>query len=147
MEKLIELALNDAFTILSKRIPQTKNETVFISLDNVSPLELPEFLSKESIPLDAWFGGRDNGYDGFNDIGLCYYQQVPTTEKEKVDYCIRNFSSIAFPLISKALTSKGLKRVGVGTHLLKKFSNTSVYEMYLLKDFEILKEYYSLYFH
>ena len=70
MKELIIQALNDAFVSLEKVIPQTKNKPESISIIDVTPMDLITFMKNNNIPENASFGGRDNGYDAWDDIIL-----------------------------------------------------------------------------
>lgn len=146
MKDLLITALDEAFTKLQKETPQTKKTVKQISISDVKPLELTKFITDNNIPLDCWFGGIDNGYDGYSDICLNWYIEVPTTEKEKFKYNNDRFNSIACKLIYNTLTNNGFKRIGFNSGLLRDFNDTSVYKMYIEKDYERLVKYYSLYF-
>ena len=159
MKDYIIQALNDAFIVLEKQLPQTKKETKTISIMDVNPYELISFMESNNIPKDACFSGRDNGYDGWDDIVLAWDIDVPTSEKEKSEYKNYRFHDIAFKKVYDLLTTNGYKRIselGSGRITYKKrnntlssiimFNNKSVYEMYMDKDFDVLVEYYSMYF-
>ena len=161
MRNLISKALNDAFTTLENQIPQTKKKTETISIQDVKPSQLMSFMKSNDIPNDAYFTGADNGYDGWNDIVLAWEVDVPTSEKEKLEYKNYRFHDIAFKKVYDLLTTNGYKRIsdreqgritykqrskysGILSIIL--FDNKSVYEMYIDKDLDKLVEYYSMYF-
>lgn len=146
MKDLLITALNEAYTILENRTPQTKKELKQLTISDVNPLELTKFITDNNIPLDCWFGGIDNGYDGYSDICLNWEIDVPTTEKDKLKFSNDRFRSIAWKIIFDSLTNNGFKRIGVPSHLLSQYSDTTVYKMYIEKDYERLVKYYSLYF-
>lgn len=144
MKELITNSLNDAFILLEKQVPQTKRKTESISIQGVKPLELSSFMKDNSVPNDAYFSGRDNGYDAWDDIILAWEVDVPTTDKDKLLFKRKRFSDIAFRLVYDLLTKCGYKRVGYDTGLLKEFKDTTVYDMYVNKEFDRLVKYYSL---
>ena len=159
MKNLISKALNDAFTTLENQIPQTKKKTETISIQDVKPSQLMSFMKSNDIPNNAYFTGTDNGYDGWNDIVLAWEVDVPTSEKEKLEYKNYRFHDIAFKKVYDLLTTNGYKRISGqdrGRITYKKrnntissiimFDNKSVYEMYIDKDLDKLVEYYSMYF-
>ena len=159
MRNLISKVLNDAFTTLENQVPQTKKKTETISIQDVKPSELVSFMKSNDIPNNAYFSGTDNGYDGWNDIVLAWGVDVPTSEKEKLEYKNYRFYDIAFKKVYDLLTTNGYKRISdlnQGRITYKKRSNTvssiimfdnkSVYEMYVDKDLDKLVEYYSMYF-
>jgi hypothetical protein len=160
MENLLKKALDDAFIKLENQVPQTKKKTETISIQDVKPSQLLSFMKSNDIPNDAYFTGTDNGYDGWNDIVLAWEVNVPTTEKEKLEYKNRRFHDIAFKSVYDLLTPNGYKRTSgqqdrnrisykkcsnsISSIIL--FDNKTVYEMYMDKDFKSLLEYYSMYF-
>lgn len=144
MKELLIQALDEAFVKLEKQVPQTKKQTKSISILDVKPLNLLEFMKANNVPDDADFDGKDNGYDGWNDILLSWSIDVPTTDKDKLDFKRRRFSDVAFKCVYDLLTKNGYKRNGYNTGLLKQFDDTTVYDMYMSKDFDRLVKYYSL---
>lgn len=146
MKYLIRLALNDAFVVLDKRTPLTKTKTESMDIINVSPLDIASFMRDNNIPNDAYFDGRDNGYDAWDAILISWDVAVPTTDKDKLIFKRDKFTGIAFKFVFDLLTTNGYKRVGYSTALLKQFDDTTLYDMYLNKDFDRLVKYYSLAF-
>lgn len=144
MKDLMIIALNDAFALLEKAVPQTKKETKSVSIMDVKPIDIISFMANNNIPNDACFDGKDNGYDAWDDILLSWDIVVPTTDKDKLKFKKDRFSTIAFRSIYNSLTVNGYKRVGYNTGLLKQFDDTTVYDMYINKDFDRLVKYYSL---
>lgn len=139
----LKIALKDAFDTLEARVPQTKKKVLSKSILDVDPIDLISFMKKNNIPDDAYFDGRDNGYDGWNDILLSWDIDVPTTKEDKLKFKKRTFSDIAFKKIYDLLTVNGYKRVGYNTALLKEYDNTTIYDMYLNNEFDRLVKYYS----
>jgi hypothetical protein len=147
MKELIVQALDDAIIMLDKRTPQTKIEVKYIDIDGVKPLDIANYMKDNNIPDNAYFGLKSNSYDGFHgDIYLCYDVNIPTTDKDKMKFKKDKFSDIAFKPVYDLLTKNGYKRVGINTFLLKQFKDTTVYDMYISKDFDRLVTYYSMYF-
>lgn len=146
MKELIIKALSEAIIVLDKQVPQTKKQTKSISIIDVNPLDIPSFMKSNNIPENAYFDGRDNGYDAWDDILLSWDIDVHTTDEEKLTYKRKRFSDIAFRYVNDSLTDNGYKRIGFNSRLLKQFKNTSVYDMFINKDFDRLVEHYSLYF-
>ncbi len=146
MKDLIVKALNDSIIILDKRTPQTKKETVYISIEDVNPLELAKFIIDNNIPNDCYFNGKPNSYDSFDIVCLSYEINVPTTEKEILKYKRDKFNTIAFKEVFNSLTNNGYKRVGFNSGLLRKFDNVILFDAYTNKDFDTLVSYYSLSF-
>ena len=147
METLIKLALLQAFEKVTESIPQTKKETVFVNIEDVKPIDLTDFMTDNNIPENAYFCGKDNGYDGWEcNSYLCYTVDVPTTEKDKLTFKKKQFNSRAFKCVFDILTINGYYRTGFNSGLLKEFDDTTVFDMYINKDFDRLTKYYSLHF-
>lgn len=144
MKDLIKKALDDAFILLEKRIPETKKETKYICIEDVKPLELLQFMMDNNIPDNAEFAGKPNGYDSFDQVCLCYDVDIPTTEKDKFKFCRQSFTSIAWKCVYDLLIKNGYKRVGYNSGLLKQFDGATVYDMYINNDYDLLVKYYSL---
>lgn len=146
MKDLMIEALDNAYILLEKQVPQTKKKSEFVSILNTRPMDLISFIKDNNVPDDCCFGGKDNGDDGWEDIGLCWDIDVPTTEKDRLNYKRKRFDDIAFKFVYNLLTSNGYKRVGFNSGLLKQFDDTTVYDMYMEKNFDRLEKYYSLRF-
>jgi Uma2 family endonuclease len=144
MKTLIIEALDKAFESLIKNVPLTKKKTEYVSIIDVNPLELTKFMKKNKIPKDASFGGRENGYDGWDDICLVWEVDVPTTETDRLKYKKERFTNIAFQSVRELLLINNYKRVGYNTRHLNEFRDTTVYDMYINKEFDRLVRYYSL---
>jgi hypothetical protein len=144
MKELITQSLNDAFGLLERQVPQTKKKTESVSIIDVKPLDIILFMKSNNIPNDATFSGRNNGYDAWDDITLSWEIDVPTTEKDKLEFKRRRFTDIAFKEVYDLLTKNGYKRVGYNTGLLKQFDKKTVYDMYTDNDFDTIVKYYSL---
>jgi hypothetical protein len=144
MKYLIILALNNAFDVLNKRTPFSKIKTESMDILDVSPLNIVSFMKDNNIPDDAYFGGRDNGYDAFDAILLCWDVRILTTDKDRLKFKRGQFTSIAFKFVSDLLKNNGYKRNSYNSASLKQFDDTTVYDMYINKNFDRLVEYYSL---
>lgn len=144
MKDLLIKALDEAIIKFDKQIPLTKKETVYINIDDVKPLDISNFIKDNNIPDNCYFGGKPNSYDAFDEVCICYDIDIPTTEKERLKYKQNKFSTIAFKFVYNTLINNGYKRVGFNSGLLKEFDNTTIYDMYIIKDFDRLVKYYSL---
>jgi hypothetical protein len=144
MKELIVQALSAAIVLLESRIPQTKKKTIYVNIDDVKPSDILSFMKDNDIPDTAEFGGKPNGYDAFDEVCLVYDIDIPTTDKDKLKAKKDRFTNIAFRAVYDLLIVNGYKRVGYRSGLLKPFDNTTVYDMYINKEFDRLVEYYSL---
>lgn len=120
-----------------------------MNIECIKPLDLPNFMKSLNIPPDAYFS---SSYEGEMSFGrsvypsLCYEITIPTTNEDKLKYCKEKFSTIAYNSVFKVLTKEGYKRTGFNSGLLKDYKDTTVYDMYINKDFDRLVNYYSLSF-
>ena len=146
MEDLILSALSVALKKLERQVPLTKNKEHFISLSGVDPLKLHEFMREANVPEDAWFDGEDNGYDAFSDIGLMWYTQVPTSEKDKLRFKVEHFDNIAWNFVRDILLANGYSICQFDTALLREFKGTNLYTMYTNGEFDRIFKFYSFRF-
>lgn len=143
MKDLLIQALTDAFALFEKQIPKTKTETKEISIENVKPLDIVDFMKEKGIPDDAYFVGPEEGQYG---VFLSWDVQVPTTEADKVKFAKKQYRNVAWRYVYKSLTENGYEKIPYDFPYFRKFGNTTVYDMFINKDFDLLVEYYSGYF-
>lgn len=147
MKDLIIKALDIAMAKLDSSAPLVKKTYKSISILNVKPIDILSFMKENNVPDDAEFDGNDNGCDAWDDVLLVWYANELTTDKDKVDYKRKKFNSFtAFINVHNILTTSGYKRQGSSSNLFKQFDDTTVYDMYMGKDFDRLVKYYSLSF-
>lgn len=146
MKDLIVKALDEAFVTLEKQVPQTKKEYVYVNISDVTPVNLLQYMQENNIPLDASFAVEyeDSFIGNIMEPSLCYDIDVPTTDKDKLKFKKKRFTSIAWKYVYDSLLNNNYKREGYNTGLLKEFDNTTVYDMYINKEFDRLVKYYSL---
>jgi hypothetical protein len=146
MKELIKVALAEAFEKLEKQRPTTKKEVRDIYID-VEPKDLAKFMSDNNVPQDCWFSVQDdNAPFSSQELYLAWYVDVPTTEKDNLNFNRKRFRSIAWNTLRPMLLENGYERIGFNSGLLKHFKDTTVYDMYIDKDFDRLVEWYSLSF-
>lgn len=143
METLILEALDEAMLTLEKQVPQTKTIPKSISIIDVKPLELTSFMKDNDIPDNAYFSGRDNGNDAYDDITLEWLIDIPTTDKDKYNFRNVRFPVIVWRNIFNSLTKNGYKVVPISSGFLAKFDNMNLYDSYIDKQFDRIVEYYS----
>jgi len=146
MKDLIIQALDSFSATFEQTVPKTKPKTILVDIEGVSPVNLVSFMKENQIPNDAWFAGRPNGYDGFDQVCLAYEIQVPTTHEDNMKFKRRVFGTRVFKKVYDILTANGYKRKGFNSALLADYDNTTVYDMYVCMSFDRLVSYYSLYF-
>jgi hypothetical protein len=146
MKELITRSLTDAFALLERQVPQTKKQIESLSILDVKPIDLQILLGANNIPEDAWFSGRDNGYDAWDDLLLCWEIEVPTTDEDREKFKRDKFANLAFTFVYKLLTEHNYRRIPCSARSFKRFQDTTVYSMYSNKEFDRLVDYYSLFF-
>lgn len=146
MKDLIIEVLNKVEKKVNKQIPSTKKDIKSIDITDVNPWDLVDFMKDNNVPSDAYFDGYENGYDAWSAgyIKLSWEIYIPTNNKEKLKFKKNLFNNIAFKHVYDILTKNGYKRVGFNATLLRYFNDTTVYDMYMNKDFDRLVKYYSL---
>lgn len=143
MKDLLIQALTDAFAHVEKQIPQTKTQRKEISIENVKPLDIVDFMKENGIPDDAYFVGPEEGQLG---VFLSWEVQVPTTEADKLKFVKNKTDYVTWQYVYKLLTANGYKRIPYDSSYFRKFGDTTVYNMFHKKDFDRLVEYYSGFF-
>ena len=143
MKDLLIQALTDAFAHVEKQIPQTKKETKEISIENVKPLDIVDFMKENGIPDDAYFVVGEEGQYG---VFLSWDVEVPTTEADKLKFVKYKTDYVTWQYVYKLLTANGYKRIRYDASYFRKFGDTSIYKMFIEKDFDRLVEYYSGFF-
>lgn len=146
VKHIIISVLNNAHNDVCNQVPLTKIATKSIQIDDIKPVNLLSFMQENKIPDNAYFNGRNNGYDGFDAILLEWAIDVPTTEKDKAAFLKKRFNTIAGSRVYKTLSERGYKREGFNSGLLAAYDDTTVYDMYIAKDWDRLLNYFSLAF-
>lgn len=137
--------------VLSRtKAPATKVVSQYSnSIADMTFEQLSQYVKENDIPAQAFitiqkeysFLGEDEN------IVLEWHIKVPTTAEEKEDAIKRWFNtSVSFRAVSDALIKMGYKRVGVNCINFKEFKDTTVYDMFVNREFDRLQRYYSLYF-
>lgn len=148
MKELMIEALKEAFDKLEKQVPKTKKVTrTSSSILGMPILELPRFVKDNNIPEDAIFDGVPNQYDGLEDLVLSWEIEVPTTDAEKLDYKRTRFKDMAWRFVYHKLLDNGYKRISnFSSSSLKPFKDLNHYDLFVENNFDILLEYYKIYF-
>ena len=146
MKDLIKKALDDAMNKLDTITPNFKTATKSVDISDVSPMDIVSFMEENDIPDNACFDGVDNAYDGWEvgEICLSWDIEVETTDADKLKFRKKRFTGVAWNFVYRLLLDNGYKRKGYNTRFLKEFDDTTVYDMYLNKEFDRLVKYYSL---
>jgi hypothetical protein len=147
MEDLIIQALDEAVVVLESNLPQWKIDVVQVDIDDVTPVNLAQFMKDNNIPDTAYFGLYEGGGFG-RALEVCLYYQVdiPLTEQEKLKVRRNRFNHVSFKYVHDVLIKNGYNRAGCWSNQYSEFGNTCVYDMYINKHFDRLVKYYSLAF-
>ena len=143
MKQIIKTALKDTFDNLTRKLPNFKNNFHTISIMDVEPLRLVEFMKDNNIPSTAEFSGNDNGYDGYDDFVLLWTTQIPMEQKDKDKFIKDRFDRNAVTFIHQALIKEGYYKKSFDSVLYREFTKESLYNRYLSSDFETIVKYYS----
>jgi len=140
IKDLIIEALNNAYIDLEKRTPKIKKVLIEADITNVSPNEIYTFMRDNNIPSDAFFS--TNG-DIFSPM-LCFYENMVTNDNDKLDFNISLFPKLAYTEIHRLLTENNYKCFNINSESLMEFSDsTTVYELFIKKEFDRLIRFYS----
>jgi len=139
IKELIIEGLNNANIDLAKRTPKTKKVLIEVDLTFVKPNEMYTFMRDNNIPDDAFFS--TNG-DIFSPI-LSFYEDMVTNDNDKLDFNIGLFPKLAYTEILRLLTENNYKFFNINSYSLMEFSNTTVYEMFVEKQYDRLIRFYS----
>jgi len=143
MIKLLESALDQAMEKTLGSIPKSKSIGISRDITYIKPSKLTSFMSSHNIPEDAQFDS-DPDHEGM--VSLVWDIKVPTTEDDHQRFISKRFELYAWTKVYKTLISNGYDRVGCNSALFKEYDDTSIYKMYMEKDFDRIARYYSLRF-
>jgi len=146
MLHIIETELNRVFDKLTKQAPTTKAKFHSIDIMDVKPLDLPNFMKENDIPDSAEFEGVDNGYDGYSGFVLGWTTPIPTTEKDRAKWVEERFERYSVTALHQGLVKQGYYKKGFDSILYRQFTKTSLYDKFLNKEFEQIKDYYSTHY-
>ena len=146
MKKYIIEALNQTFNLLptppthkvkivSECLFDTSVAGIIVAYNNI-----PDDIDKK----DAYIHTEEYVSDAT--LYISWETQVLTTDKDKDIFTSKYFSRKVYKSVYDLLTSNGYKRVGYSTALLKPFDDTTVYKLFMEKDFDRLVAYYSFQF-
>jgi hypothetical protein len=137
MKELIQKALAEAIVKLNKQRPTTKKKGVLVPLDVDSPRDIPKFMDDNNIPDDACLTSYDDSMPLSSSCICLYYDiDVPTVEKDDMEFNRKRFSNIAWNILYPLMLQNGYQRVGFNSGLLRDFKDTTVYDMYIAEDFD-----------
>lgn len=150
MKDLIKQALDNYMAKVLKQVPATKKYEKTINLDSheVTPLKLVEFMKQHNIPDHAEFGTDYDECSISNGVSPILYWDidVPTTEKDRTEFIKRRFNLTHFKFVYDLMKKHGYKRIGANSFEFKKYKDTTVYDMYMTKDWDRLEEWFKIFF-
>ena len=138
MMKLLIEALDITYSRVLWGMSETKTSLGHI-INDIAPIKLGDFIRENNIPDNCYFA-----IDG-NNFYLEWEVQIPITPNDKEKFQTQMFENIAYQEVFKILTKNGYKRISDYT-LFHKCNDTTLYEMYQCKSWNILINYYSLLF-
>ena len=148
MKELLIEALNGAY--LKMKICPTKTvlKSRYIG-DEPTESELEAFSKELGVPQsELSYGCLDDECDDDenNDVYLQWKVEVNKTEKELRAEARKRFERFAWYAIFKILSKDGYLRspFNQGADYIEGFNDTTIYDLYINKDFDTLVAYYSL---
>lgn len=148
MKNLIILALDKAYERSKKDAPEIKYDvTKSDNINGMSVGQLLSFIKENNIDSEALVCADTESSDVFVSVRLNLYNKIPLTEQER-EYAVRgNFDRYAaMGAVRIMLETNGYKSKDVDRNKLKAFNDMSVYDMYMAENFDILVDFYSLFF-
>jgi hypothetical protein len=147
MKVLIIKALNSAFELMNKKIPLTKKKSKSLQIQDVAPIDLFDFMTKNNIPNDCYFDAEGEDFEIKYPL-LCWEIDIPTTDEDQLTFKKTRFTGIAGVQVHHTLLNNGYvkKNNALDVVLVSKLLyQTTVYDMYINKEWEKLVEYYSFF--
>ena len=102
--------------------------------------KLQQYMVKNNIPASAELVVIDS------EITIKWEKNIPLTTKEKEEYVEKCVNYRNFTLVDNSIYEKGYKRKAISRIRLSDFNDTSVYHMFIKKEYDRLQKYYSLFF-
>lgn len=145
MKNILIEVLKESHDKLLKQIPKTIRKELKEELyNNCSPYEIIKYCEKNNIAIKESYIGS---CDFTNELYIYYEVDMPISDKEILKYKQKRFHNIIFPILYKRLTESGLyKRVGFNSSKLDKFRDINIYDLYINNEYDLIEEYYFLYF-
>ena len=126
---------------INNGMPDTKKVLKSIDISDVYPFDMNDYLKVNNIPPDAYFSS-----DTDENPVISYEVEVPMTEAEKESLRKRRFNTFYFKYVYDLLIPMGYKRRGFNSGELSRFDGTTVYDMFINKEYDRLMDYFSLAF-
>lgn len=153
MQKIIKDILDDCYADFSMPKP-TRMESAFISVEeglniiefNNQIQEIADSLNLDINTLKIGTEGVDVYSTDIARIGVFYDKEYPIPEKEYKRLLRGKFERLVWYRLYKELIAIGYKRESGDNYKFRKYKDTTVYDMYINKEFTKITDYYSLFF-
>jgi len=148
MKTMIEIIRDGIRDTLSNiKAPKYRVATKTIEITDIKPYDIKSFMDEENIPKSAWFDSKEDAYDSFSyGTYLSWEVEILATKEFKLKIVKYKFETTVLSHVYNRLISNGYKRKGFNSSFLREFDNTTVFDMYINKQWSRLEKYYSLSF-
>ena len=148
MENIIKRKLTECYDSLGTfPLMKKKQKEVHIGGGNISKLlEIAENIAlTENIDKNVIQFIANTDYSTYGDIIAIFDIEVPKTKHDLEIEKEKRFKNKYFKVVYDEMIKNGYKR-SFSSHSLKEFDDTTVFKMFLNKDFDRLVKYFSLFF-
>lgn len=148
MKNLIILALENAYERSNKEAPQIKYDvTKSNNINGMSVRQLLSFIKENNIDSDALVSADTESSNVFVSVHLNLYNKIPLTAEEKEDAVRGIFNRYAaMGAVRNILENNGYRYKNADKSELVMYRNMSMYDMYMAEEFDVLVNYFSLFF-
>ena len=108
--------------------------------------EIADSLNLDINTLEIGLEDADASTTDSANIGVFYSKEYPIPEKEYKSIVRKKFERTVWYRLYNELTTIGYKRVASDSSKFKLYKDTTIYDMYLNKEYAKLTNYYSLFF-
>lgn len=143
MKDVLSKLLSNAEKEFLRGIPKYGISHKEIDISDVEPRNLTRFMNHNKIPMDAYFSGIDNGYDGFSAPSICWEVKTTLDEDARMKLLKQKFHSRITAYVVRRMRLMGyeeIRPVVIKKHLMGR----NLYDLY--KDEDHLIEYFCCYF-
>lgn len=146
MIEIIKKALHVAYGKAIASAPTTRKQRQELSITEVKPIDLASFMARNNIPNTAWFGGSDNGYDGWDDLLILWEIDVPMSPTDTKLEVQHTFGRSAYTAISMEMRSNGYTPTPYTRelHVIRKAFD--ICKSYENSDWNAIHDHFKLYF-
>ena len=146
MIKIINKVIEDLYQQYSSE-DWTERRVNRMSIVDVSPLDLGQFISDNSIPSDCYFDDDGSGMDcEYHEPHICWDTIVPMGDRKREMEIADKVNRNALTHVGRALRAAGYVRVSPSVSFLQEFRGVKVYTLYVEHNDVELWEYFSGYY-